>query len=442
MGYPGSMYRGNGLLIGVVVFFTLVASSQAATISVTTPRDQFGTGAKCSLREAIQAANTNAAFGGCAAGSGADAISVRGGVRYIRALTAIDDTNAGGDYDITSPITITVRGTGTATIDAGGIDRAIQILPGGSLTASRLVITNGYPIAGTQEGGGILDQGKLFLSNSKIVANIVPGNTCSCGGGIAVDMAKATLYRVRLSKNTAANIGGGILFTGGGLLVRQSTIVGNTADVSGGGIEVDSHSASDTMTVNGSTISGNNTTSSSSSNFGGGAIEIESYNGASLKATNVTIADNTSAAEGGGVFSYTGNIELNAATITGNTAEANTVGAGGGGIAGNGVVTSNSIVAGNTDQNRATTDDCFITEGGPDHNLVGVGTGCFQTAPNIKTTNPKLGPLANNGGPTKTIALLAGSPAIGHADTKTAPSYDQRGVKRDAHPDIGAYERK
>ena len=435
-----AMHRGPGFAVALASFFLLAASSQAATIKVTTTQDEFGTGPGCSLREAIQAANTDAAFGGCPAGSSADVISVHGGSRYIREQPVIDDTNAGGDYDITAPITITVRGPGMATIDAGGLDRAIQILPGGSLKASRLVITNGVPTA-LEEGGGILDQGELSLSESKVIKNDAPGNTCSCGGGIAVSVARATLDRVRVIGNRADNIGGGVAFLGGNLNISRSTIAGNHAGSSGGGIEVDSHSHTDTMTINASTISHNTAAGNSSSNFGGGGIEVENFNHASLKATNITIANNTSAAEGGGVFSYTGNIHLNAATITGNTSQTNIVFAGGGGIAGNGVLTRNLIIAGNTDQNGAATNDCFIGEGGVDHNLVGLGTGCFQNAPNIKAANPKLGPLAHNGGPTKTIALLKGSPGIGHADRKTAPGRDQRGVKRDALPDIGAYER-
>ena len=54
---------------------------------------------------------------------------------------------------------------------------------------------------------------------------------------------------------------------------------------------------------------------------------------------------------------------------------------------------------------------------------------------------PKLGQLADNGGPTDTVALKAGSPAIGRANSDNAPNRDQRGIKRDAAPDIGAFER-
>jgi len=122
-------------------------------------------------------------------------------------------------------------------------------------------------------------------------------------------------------------------------------------------------------------------------------------------------------------------------------AEANGVDAGGGGIAGAGVLARNSIIARNTDQNSAASADCFITTGGNDHNVVGLGTGCAQGAGNIATAHPRLGKLGAHGGPTPTIPLLRGSPAIGAASRASAPRLDQRGVRRDRHPDSGAFER-
>ena len=218
----GVMRRGPGFVGALVGFFLLPASSQAATIKVTTSQDEFGTGPKCSLREAIEAANTDSAFGGCPAGSGADVIFVRGGVKYIREQTAIDDTNAGGD--------MTLRARSRSRFEAPAWRRSTLAestarsrfsLPALS-RASRLVITNGYPIIGSQEGGGIFDQGELSLSESKVVKNSAPGNTCSCGGGIAVSMAKATLDRVRVIGNSADNIGGGVGFFGGTLNVAAA----------------------------------------------------------------------------------------------------------------------------------------------------------------------------------------------------------------------------
>ncbi len=75
------------------------------------------------------------------------------------------------------------------------------------------------------------------------------------------------------------------------------------------------------------------------------------------------------------------------------------------------------------------------------HNLVTDVSGStgFGT---VISQDPKLGPLANNGGPTKTYALLKSSPAIDAADNALAPKFDQRGVLRGSRPDIGAYEKK
>jgi hypothetical protein len=77
------------------------------------------------------------------------------------------------------------------------------------------------------------------------------------------------------------------------------------------------------------------------------------------------------------------------------------------------------------------------------HNLDS-GTGCGVTgAGDLSGVNPLLGPLASNGGPTQTMALLSGSPAIDAGDDGACPSNDQRGVTRPqgSHCDIGAYER-
>ena len=56
-------------------------------------------------------------------------------------------------------------------------------------------------------------------------------------------------------------------------------------------------------------------------------------------------------------------------------------------------------------------------------------------------SDPRIGELADNGWPTKTIALRKRSPAIGHASMTTSPNRDQRGVRRDKRPDTGAFER-
>jgi hypothetical protein len=75
-------------------------------------------------------------------------------------------------------------------------------------------------------------------------------------------------------------------------------------------------------------------------------------------------------------------------------------------------------------------------------NLSSDGTCIFTNVGSLNSVDPKLGPLANNSGPTLTMALLAGSPAIDAGDNAAAPPTDQRGIRRPygAAADIGAYE--
>jgi hypothetical protein len=71
------------------------------------------------------------------------------------------------------------------------------------------------------------------------------------------------------------------------------------------------------------------------------------------------------------------------------------------------------------------------------------GANCdgFDEATDLVRSNPKIGQLRKNGGPTKTVELKQGSAAIGHAHNPSAPNRDQRGRKRDGNPDSGAFER-
>ena len=105
------------------------------------------------------------------------------------------------------------------------------------------------------------------------------------------------------------------------------------------------------------------------------------------------------------------------------------------------MVTSNSVLlntllAINDPRNLAGT----ITDAG--HNLSSDASSGFTNGTSLKNTDPRLGPLANNGGPTLTMGLLPGSPAIDAGDNAAAPLTDQRGIPRPVglFADIGAYE--
>ena len=167
--------------------------------------------------------------------------------------------------------------------------------------------------------------------------------------------------------------------------------------------------------------------------------------------TNSTVAQNKADGYAGGIsagFSSTAN--LNAVTIARNVADRDgSGGAGGGGIRqfGGAVVTvKNTLIAlnkagdpGDTGHNCLSEASDFDSKG---HNLLSNHTDCtgFDAGGDKVRKNPKIGQLANNGGPTRTISLDAGSPAIGAAGGGM-PSRDQRGHRRDAHPDVGAFER-
>jgi hypothetical protein len=200
-----------------------------------------------------------------------------------------------------------------------------------------------------------------------------------------------------VSGNHSSGSGGG-LSLGGTVTVSNSTISGNTAAYFGAGINNDA-----VLAVTNCTISGNSTPTGL-----GGGIANEGYpaigQGGTLTLTSSTVSGNT-ARQGGGVD----NVELPAVTYSRNTI-----------IAGNTASSSSPDVAG------------ALTSQG--HNLIGDGSGASGvTATDLVGTaahpiDPMLGPLQDNGGPTQTMALLPGSPAIDAGDNAFAPGpYDQRG---------------
>jgi len=424
------------------LLLALPAGAGAAKIKVTTGDDGFGAGDRCALREAVQAANTNADFGGCVRqGTGtADKIVLRGGRTHTTTIGGANDDNTGGDLDVAGETRIKVNGTGKAKLDGNFIDRVLEVLPGASLQASRLVIRNGFAAVphATNSGGGINNRGRLELSASKLAGNDVPTNLgCICGGGLA-NSGTARLNEVVIQGNHAdINFGGGIAHTSGRLVVKRSTIAGNSAST-GAGIGLNSDDG-DVVKILSSTIAGNQAGQ-------GGGISSSSFGDHVQRLTNVTISGNESTSRGGGIFVFSGKLNMNAVTITDNTGDSDgdgggTVGGSGGGVYGNASVKAkNSIIAGNSVTN-AGSEDCFGTSVPFKRSVVGMGTGCIAGQGSVAAANPRLRPLGDYGGPTETHALRPASPAIGLAGPNSAPKRDQRGAKRDNNPDAGAFER-
>ena len=304
---------------------------------------------------------------------------------------------------------------------------------------------NGSTVSGNSGGfGGAgiynVQAGSVTLNGSTVSGNstTTDGAGASNGGGLYNGGGPMTITNSTIAGNTAYNGGGGIINVGE-LTVRGSTVSDNTAMFGGGG---GIYNVSSTATVSNTTIVGNTASS------GGG---IYDSGGFGLTLTNSTIASNTASENGGGMFVQFGAKELlTNTTVVGNSSPS------GGGIfnhlssAAATQVLKSSIVSGNSGGN------CVVL-GGPAGSISDGGynledaTGCGFSSANgsLSNTNPMLNPvgLNDNGGPTQTIALLAGSPAIdaipfGANGCGTTLTTDQRTVSRPQGSgcDIGSFE--
>lgn len=395
---------GLAAMVGVLLFSSS-AFVRGATFVVTKIADTNDgvCDADCSLREAIIAAN---------ASGGADVITLPAGHYTLTIPGVSEDAGATGDLDILGDLTINGAGASTTIVDGGALDRVFHIVASATVvTFNDLTITGGFlPFS---NGGGLLNEGTATLNNCTISANANPNGD---GGGLYNDFVM-TITGSTVSGNTSTNGDGGGVYDNGNLVtITNSTISGNQVPGGdGGGIYINGLDAE----ISQSTFSGNTAS-------GGDGAGIY-HNGNLLNLTNCTVTGND-AVDGGGIFNLGNSANLIAVTIAGNTAS-NT----GGGIeALSAPSLTGTIVANNTGGNC----DGSVTDSGT--NLQFPGTDCGVS---ITTADPLLGALANNGGPTQTMALGAGSPAI-DANTESCPppAIDQRGVARPqgAACDIGA----
>jgi hypothetical protein len=193
--------------------------------------------------------------------------------------------------------------------------------------------------------------------------------------------------------------------------------------------------------ANGGTLTISNTTFSANTAGLGGGIS----NDGTLSINNSTLSRNHTGGRGGGIFNGGGTLSINNSTLSGNSGFS-----GGGGIYNNSSATlQNSIVA-----NSPSGGNCFGTMTSKGYNLSSDGSCVFDGPGDLNNTNPMLGPLQNNGGPTETTALLPGSPAIDAGNPSGCTDNlghllktDQRGDPRPNTEDtggcdMGAYERQ
>ncbi len=401
------------------------------------------------------------------AGSLRDAIATAcdGGIITFSTTVATPITLA-SELSIEHSLTIQGPGAGFLTISGNHMVRVFSIgrLTGGlDVTLSGLTIADGQQAPPSQEGegGGIyFGSGTLTIANSMLSGNSVTG-------GIE-------------------GLGGGIFHAGDTLNVTNSWLVGNSASSSsigipGGGSDGGAifNAGNGTVNVTNSTISGNFVDGVGGFGLGGG---IYNNNMGKVNVANSTLSGNTatgSVAFGGGIHSGAGTVTITDSTLSGNTADAEAAGTfafGGGIFSTSPVLLKNSIVAGNTVRGGTLTRgadvyNCCGTHGivSQGYNLIGKGDPTVDLADGVNhdlvgsvaaPLNPLLDPagLQDNGGPTPTIALLAGSPAIDQGSAATDPATlrpivtDQRGFTRpidDSHTpnatggdgsDIGAFE--
>ncbi|MBZ5695507.1 MAG: DUF4215 domain-containing protein [Acidobacteriia bacterium] len=285
-------------------------------------------------------------------------------------------------------------------------------------------------------GTYVLKQGELGISGDLSLVGDGPDTTVIDGNReswvFAITNGNVSISAVTIRNGKGRDFGGGIFDNGSGnLTLTNCTLSDNSASGEGGAI----FNEYGTLVLTSCTLSGN-------SAFYGGAIR--SYY-ATSKLTNCTLSGN-SAAYGAAIYNVGG-----AATLTNCTLSVNSANVDGGGIYneyGGTATVASSVLAGNS---AIYSRNCFgsgITSGG--YNLTDDGSCGLTGTGDREDVNPRLGPLANNGGRTQTHALLAGSPAIdGVTDpTACAVTTDQRGAARPADGDgvggarcdIGAYE--
>ena len=328
-----------------------------------------------------------------------------------------DSILAGGTIALTSDqllinknVTIDGSGAPGLTVSGDNAFRVFQVGTGVTVNMNDLTISDGV---GAPQGGGILNYGVLNLDYVTVSNNTesspVPGSS------------------------NPFDLGGGGIYNGDGAILNltNSSVSNNSTNVHpAGGIYGFFNS---TINVTDSTISGN-----VSGDVGGGLRTLGDAN-----IINSTISGNTSTTwHGGALFATDGAVTILNSTIINNTAPGGT--AGGLMVATFGaavqVTVENSIVADNGTYN------CQV-EGNPGlavlmslgNNVFSDGS-CAPIGSDQIVADAGVDGLADNGGPTLTHALLAGSPAIDAANSAVCPATDQRGIFRDAACDVGAYE--
>lgn len=369
----------------------------AATITVTTTDDLVAANGVCSLREAVTAANTDSAFGGCPAGSGADVIVLAAAEYRIDLAGASDDANASGDFDLRSDVTVQGAGADLTRIRGDREDRVFDV------------------------GTGIPEVPVL----ARFIGLTIRNGDAEVGGAIYVGPGAGLVVEACSIVNSAAVTGGGIA-SFGGLEVSASAFHANAA-TSGGAIWSGG---------SGTTVLRNVTFDANTSTLSGSAAHFE----APATLNNVTMSQNIADSDIDDVGD--GAIAAFAAVTLANSIVARNI----------------DLSLGGSSQINP---DCLVGPGGSlasgGHNLVGnIGSVCAlggggagdQVGTPVLSINPRLQPFAVYGGTVETAPPLPNSPAIDAGSPASVglpgacEATDARGIVRPqgARCDIGAAE--
>jgi len=353
---------------------------------------------------------------------------------------------AGGGGDISGGV-VTLYGPAVTNNHVGTSGSGGGLHIEGSDVMTYYPVISGNHVAGTGQGGGIdlvqsywssLD---LLLSDNRVDSGF--------GGGLRAAQSSFTVYGAAIRDNSAGT-GGAIENDTSTTIVVSGTLSGNLAGANGGALWLrggSAYLAGDTFGANqaGPAHSTGGAPRSPSSVGLGGAVLISS---GLLTATNTTFSGNLAALAGGGVYNAAGAASLSNVTLSGNSSPA------GGGLDNPSplvtetITLSNTLIAAGSQGANCTAASGIISKG---YNLSSDNTcaAFFNQTGDLNNVNPRLGPLAANGGPTLTHLPGAGSPAIdaipfGMAGCGTSFTRDQRGAPRPlpsgGRCDIGAVE--
>jgi hypothetical protein len=382
-------------------------------------------------------------------------------------------TLTSGALSVTDSVTVTGPGAAFVTLNGNNRDRILSLSSATrDATFSGLMLTGGSAVGGS--GGAIADAGL----NLTVRDCTFTGNFAQSGGAIAA--GALTVANCIFTNNSATRDGGAVWVTGSDnvILLSTSTFVGNTAATRGGAVSADGVGgrSGDFFTVDRCTFDSNSAGGGSGLPAGGGGLYVADRDTTIIGTT--FSANLARTGQGGGAYIvYDQTVTIENCTASGNTAADPMGGAGGGlyiiGSTGSAARVWNSTIVGNRADGTNGGGGLFFLGTGPEVRSSIVTGNAASVAPEISSsgvlltesavgdpagftlatgsannlpygTDVRLGPLADNGGPTKTHALLTGSPAIDAGSNPGGLATDQRsyGFARTvgAGTDIGAFE--